>query len=56
MASLKLKPTKQDIVEAKLADGSYDRLLADFQVKIDEATAALRRMHEAMRAENTLRS
>ncbi len=56
MAALRLKPTAQDVVEARLADGSYDRLLADFQVKIDEATDALRRMHEAMRAENTLRS
>lgn len=56
MAGLKLKPTEQDLVEAKLADGAYDRLLADFQAKIDEATLALRRMHEAMRAENTLRS
>ena len=56
MAALKLKPTEHDVVEARLADGTYDRLLADFQEKIDEATAALRRVHEAMKAENTLRS
>jgi len=56
MAALKLKPTPQDVVAARLADGHYDRLLEDFQAKIDEATAALRRVHEAMKAENTLRS
>jgi hypothetical protein len=56
MANLKLKPIEQDLVHAKLEDGHYDRLLAEFQVKLDEATAALRRVHEAMRAENTLRS
>jgi hypothetical protein len=43
-------------VETKLLDGHYDRLLADFQDKLDAATEALRRVHEAMRAENTLRS
>ena len=56
MAALKFKPTSQDVVAARLTDGHYDRLLEDFQVKIDEATEALRRVHEAMRAENTLRS
>ena len=56
MAALKLKPTEQDVVEAKLADGHYDRVLAEFQEKLDDAMAALRRCHEAMRAENTLRS
>jgi hypothetical protein len=56
MAASKRKPDERKIVEAKLADGHYDRLLAEFQVKLDEATAALRRCHAAMRAENTLRS
>lgn len=56
MATLKLKPTQQDIVQARLADGHYDRILEDFQEKLDEATAALRRVHAAMRAENTPRS
>jgi hypothetical protein len=56
MAASKRKPTERKTVEAKLADGHYDRVLADFQVKLDEATAALRRCHAAMRAENTLRS
>ena len=56
MAASKRKPDERDTVEAKLADGHYDRVLADFQVKLDEATAALRRCYEAMRAENTLRS
>ena len=56
MAASKRKPAERKTVEAKLADGDYDRLLADFQVKLDEATAALRRCHAAMRAENTLRS
>ena len=56
MANLKLKPIKQDLVQSKLMDGHYDQLLAEFQVKLDEATAALKRCHEAMRAANTLRS
>jgi len=56
MPALKLKPTEQDIVEARLVDGHYDRVLAEFQEKLDEATEALRRCYEAMRAENTLRS
>ncbi len=56
MAASKRKPDERDIVEARLEDGHYDRLLAEFQAKLDEATAALRRCHEAMRAENTLRS
>jgi len=56
MAAAKRKPIEKQDVEAKLADGHYDRVLAEFQVKLDEATAALRRCHAAMRAENTLRS
>jgi hypothetical protein len=56
MAASKRKPKQRETVEAKLADGHYDQMLADFQVKLDEATAALRRYHAAMRAENTLRS
>ena len=56
MAASKRKPDERDTVEARLDDGHYDRLLAEFQVKLDEATTALRRCHAAMRAENTLRS
>jgi hypothetical protein len=56
MATLKLKPTKQDLLQTKLMDGHYDKLLEDFQVKLDEATAALKRCHEAMRAASTPRS
>jgi hypothetical protein len=56
MAKLKLKPVEQDLVQAKLMDGHYDKLLEEFQVKLDDATAALKRCHEAMRAANTLRS
>ena len=56
MAAAKRKPETRDDVEAKLLDGHYDRLLADFQEKLDAATEALRRVHEAMKAENTLRS
>jgi hypothetical protein len=56
MASPKRKPQAQPTVEAKLVDGHYDRVLAEFQEKLDEAAAALRRCHAAMRAENTLRS
>ena len=49
--------TDDDIdVVTKLMDGHYDRLLAEFQAKLDDATTALRRCHAAMRAENTLRS
>jgi hypothetical protein len=57
MASPERKPqVQQTTVEAKLDDGHYDRLLAEFQVKLDEAAAALRRCHAAMQAEHTLRS
>jgi hypothetical protein len=56
MANLKLKPIQQDLVQARLMDGHYDKLLAEFQIKLDDATAALKRCHEAMRAANTLRS
>jgi hypothetical protein len=43
-------------VEARLLDGHYDRLLETFQATLREAAATLRRAHEAMKAENTLRS
>jgi hypothetical protein len=43
-------------VEARLMDGHYDRLLVEFQEKLDAATAELRRAYAAMKAENTLRS
>ncbi|MBW8812106.1 MAG: hypothetical protein JF588_01660 [Caulobacterales bacterium] len=56
MAAAKRKTETPADVAAKLADGHYDRLLEDFQAKLDAATEALRRVHEAMRAENTLRS
>ena len=56
MAGSKRKPKMRETVEARLADGHYDRVLADFQVKLHEATAALRRCHAAMRAQNTPRS
>jgi hypothetical protein len=56
MAAPKPKTETRTDIEAKLVDGTYDRLLADFQAKLDAATEALRRVHEAMRAENTLRS
>jgi hypothetical protein len=56
MAAAKRKTETRTDVESKLLDGTYDRLLADFQDKLDAATNALRRVHEAMKAENTLRS
>jgi hypothetical protein len=56
MAAAKRKPYERDEVVTKLMDGHYDRMLEDFQVQIDDATAALRRAYEAMKAENTLRS
>jgi hypothetical protein len=56
MAAAKRKPADVESVEAKLLDGSYDRMLDAFQAQIDEAAATLRRVYEAMRAENTLRS
>jgi hypothetical protein len=37
-------------------DGAYDRQLAVFEAKIEEATALLRRVHAMMKAENTLQS
>jgi hypothetical protein len=54
--SAKRKPTDDADVVAKLMDGHYDRLLAAFEAQLEEASAALRRAHAAMRAENTLRS
>jgi uncharacterized ferredoxin-like protein len=52
----KRKPTEtdDDDVVTKLMDGHYDVLLARFEEQLAEATAALRRAHAAMRAENTL--
>ena len=52
--SAKRKPAQDDAVVAKLMDGTYDRMLATFEAQMEEATAALRRAHAAMRAENTL--
>ena len=56
MPAAKRKPETREDVEAKLLEGHYDRLLADFQEKLETATEALRRVHEAMKAENTPRS
>ena len=56
MAATKRKTTDETEVAGKLLDGHYDRLLAAFEQQLDDATAALRRCHAAMRAENTLRS
>lgn len=46
----------EDPVVVRLESGHYDRELAEFRAKLDEATEALRRIHDAMREENTLRS
>lgn len=54
--SAKRQPKPDDAVVTRLLDGHYDRLLADFEAQLEEAAAALRRAHAAMRAENTLRS
>jgi hypothetical protein len=56
MTTARRKPIGVKSVERKLVDGTYDRQLEAFQAQIDEAAAALRRVHAAMRAENTLRS
>ena len=48
-------PAADDTV-AKLMDGHYDRVLADFEAQLEEAAATLRRAYAAMKAENTLRS
>jgi hypothetical protein len=56
MSAAKRKPVDIESVEDKLLDGTYDRALYDFQVQIDQATAVLRRVLAAMRAENTLHS
>ena len=53
-AAAKRKPSETDDVVTKLMDGHYDRVLARFEEQLEEATAALRRAHAAMRAENTL--
>ena len=50
------KPAETSSVEEKLAEGFYDRALEDFQLQMAEAAATLRRVHAAMKAENTLRS
>ena len=47
---------EEDPVVVRLENGHYDRELAEFRARLDEATEALRRMYEAMREENTLRS
>jgi hypothetical protein len=54
MAATKRKTDDETDVVSKLMDGHYDRLLVEFEVQLEEAAAALRRCHEAMRAENTL--
>ncbi|WP_293678312.1 hypothetical protein [uncultured Phenylobacterium sp.] len=54
MAANKPKTDDETDVVTRLMDGHYDRLLADFEAQLEEATAALRRCHAAMRAENTL--
>ena len=56
MAQSKRKRDVVQVVQEKLADGTYDRALEDFQVQIDEAAAVLRRALAAMKAENTPRS
>ena len=50
----KRKPIETDEFVTKLLDGHYDVLLARFEEQLEEATAALRRAHAAMKAENTL--
>jgi len=47
---------EDDPVVVRLENGHYDRELAEFRAKIEEATDTLRRLHDAMREENTLRS
>jgi len=54
MAAIKHKTDDETDVVTKLMDGHYDRLLAEFELQLEEAAAALRRCHAAMRAENTL--
>ena len=56
MASPRRATREQDPVVVKLETGHYDRELAEFRARLDEATEALRRLHAAMRDENTLRS
>jgi len=56
MAAAKRKPVDVESVEAKLMNGHYDRMLADFEAQLEDAAATLRRAYEAMKAENTLRS
>ena len=56
MAATKRKTEETTEVVEKLMDGHYDRLLARFEEQLEDATAALRRCHAAMAAENTLRS
>ncbi|WP_337188246.1 hypothetical protein [Phenylobacterium sp.] len=56
-ASSPAKPASAaDPVVEKLMDGHYDRQLAAFEARLEEAAAMLRRAHAAMKAENTLRS
>lgn len=57
MAATKKRAAAQaDETIEKLMDGHYDRVLAEFEARIEEAAATLRRAHAAMKAENTLRS
>lgn len=50
------KSEARDPVVAKLEDGDYDRMLAEFDAQLQAAAAILRQAHAAMKAENTLRS
>jgi len=56
MTSARRAVREEDPVVVRLENGHYDRELAEFRARLEEATEALRRMYEAMREENTLRS
>lgn len=56
MASARRAVCEEDPVVVRLETGHYDRELAEFRARLDEATQALRRLYDAMREENTLRS
>ena len=56
MAAAKKQTAPVEDTVAKLMDGHYDRMLADFEAQLEDAAATLRRAYEAMKAENTLRS
>lgn len=54
MGAAKPKTYDREEIVARLMDGHYDQVLADFQTQLDAATAALRQAYEALRRENTL--